>query len=76
MRQSGRTSKASLTIGVGLLVRFGSIPPGIRGVIRFLALFSTFRLAREGISSLFVQLLDLETIGSLLIQIACLLKLG
>lgn len=63
------------TLRVSLLVGFGSIPPGISGFVRFLALLSAFSLSGKCVAGLLEQLFEFVGVRGLLIEIASLLKL-
>lgn len=66
----------SLTIGVSLLVRFGSVPIRVRSIIFLSTIDTTLRFPRESVTTLLEESFELEIVCCLLEKVAWKLKTG
>lgn len=69
-------AQRTLTVGISTFVCLSSVPPGVGGVIRLLAVLSAFGLSCMSIASLFEELVNLEGVRGLLIKIPSFFPFG
>ena len=75
-RRNDHEAGRRLTIGISTLIRLCSVPPSVGSFVGFVAVLSAFGFSCVSVTSLLEELVDLESVRSLLIEVPSFFPLG